>query len=289
MRQSALAGASWSKHWWCSLLKDNVDFVAFSVGSWGRSDCIWRLRCEAHRAIPCQGPGGRKLPTGRRQGIYWVTPLSTFAWDLNEDGSKGWLNVNSSFLKGCCILKMWIQPLQTLLKRWAISLLLYPTNAANITHLLQLCLQWRFRFSSYLKRCCVYLVFPHVCDTLIRLSFRWSFPSMKWSELASRAQSPSGSSTAMPPMPRDCMDLLPHWRTTLASLRPQIMTRRFSFTTGRGLSSKLSLDELVIDLLMASRNLLIHMQVSLYLFSPQWNVWRLGELGAGRHSGVHSL
>lgn len=145
LRQSALAGASWIKHWCCSLLKDNVDLIfALSVGSWGRSDCIWRLRCEAHCAIPCQGPGGRKLPTGRRQGIYWVTPLSTFAWDLNEEGLKGWLNVNSS-LKGCCILKIWTQPLLTLLKKWAIwSLLLYQTNAANITYLLQLCLQWRF-------------------------------------------------------------------------------------------------------------------------------------------------
>lgn len=65
-------------------------------------------------------------------------------------------------------------------------------------------------------------------------SFRLSSPSTKWSELVSRAPSPSGSSTAMPPIPRDCTGLSPHLRTTLASSRQQITTRRFSSTTGKG-------------------------------------------------------
>lgn len=60
---------------------------------------------------------------------------------------------------------------------------------------------------------------------------RWSFRLVRWNALASRVQCLWGSSTAQ--SPRRFMDLLPHWRTILASLRLQIMIRRFSFTTGR--------------------------------------------------------
>lgn len=93
-------------------------------------------------------------------------------------------------------------------------------------------------------------------------SFRLSSPSMKWSELVSRAPSPSGSSTAMPPIPRGCTALSPHLRTTLASSRPQITTRRFSSTTGKGF-----LSGLWWALRAAVFNQSIQVSVSVFLFS----------------------
>lgn len=48
---------------------NNDALMLLCEGMRGRGYCIWRLRRETHCAIPRQGPGGRRPPAGRRQGM----------------------------------------------------------------------------------------------------------------------------------------------------------------------------------------------------------------------------